>query len=190
MGKNLRRQLLCRDDFHEVDVSCDSAEEVDFVEWCAEAAQLGIIQDFEYQPKPIQLFDAVDYVNSEGKKRQLFKSHVYSPDFKLTFAPQRSLVLCKQLKLPIQAMQQKSFQAFLDVKGTFLRNDGGRAFSINQKWVYQKTGIYVAKVVPKDFFKVCGCPQKCFMTKKTGKPRKMYIRYKGIAECNNRKSQH
>lgn len=38
MGKNLRRQLLCRDDFHGIDVSCDSVEEVDFIEWCAEAA--------------------------------------------------------------------------------------------------------------------------------------------------------
>ena len=48
MGKNKRRQLECYDTFHEKQLSCDSAEEVDFVAWCCEAAKLGIIKDFSY----------------------------------------------------------------------------------------------------------------------------------------------
>ena len=48
MGKNKKRQIECYDSFHEVPLNCDSAEEVDFVEWCSEAAKLNVIQDFIY----------------------------------------------------------------------------------------------------------------------------------------------
>ena len=174
MGKNKRNQISHRDQFHNIDVECDSIEECDFIEWCSEAANLGIIQDYEYQPQPIKLFDSVEYVNFDKKKRVLLRDHIYSPDFCIKFIPKASRILCKAFKLSLQDSQAESFQVYLDIKGTFQRNDGGRAFSINQKWVFQKTGIYIVKVVPKDFFKVCGCPQSCFLTKKTNKPRKAY----------------
>lgn len=191
MGKNKRRQFPYHDDFHNVDVLCDSIEECDFIEWCAEAAQLSVIQDFEYQPESIQLFDAVDYIAFNNKKRSLFREHKYSPDFSIRFIPEAAGVLCKEFKVPYQNIGQDSFQVLLDVKGTFQRGDGGRAFSINQKWVYQKTGIYVVKIVPKDFFASCGCPMKCFFTRKTNKKRKAFDGCKSIAETfklNNEKT--
>lgn len=185
MGKNKRRQFPYHDEFHNVDVLCDSIEECDFFEWCVEAAKLGIIQDFEYQPSSIQLFDAVDYTAFNGKKRSLFREHKYSPDFSITFIPENAQVLCKEFKVPYQDINNKSFQVYLDVKGTFQRGDGGRSFSINQKWVYQKAGIYVVKVIPKDFFFVCGCPTNCFTTRKTNKKRKAFEQCKCISEIFN-----
>lgn len=183
MGKNKRKQIKHRDSFHNVDLNMDSTEECDIIEWCIEAAQLGIIQDFEYQPKSIKLFDSVEYVTFDGKRRTLLRDHIYSPDFSIIFIPETSKTLCKTFKLSLQDMQCKSFQVYLDVKGTFQRNDGGRAFSMNQKWVYQKTGIYIVKIVPKDFFKICGCPQSCFATKKTKKPRKAFEGCKSIEDA-------
>lgn len=183
MGKNKRRQIEHKDEFHNVSVMCDSVEECDYIDWCVEAAWLKLIQDFEYQPTPIMLFEAVDYKACDGKKRSLFREHKYSPDFKVKFDPRSSLTLCKIFKLPINVLQLDTIEVYLDVKGTFQRGDGGRAFSINQKWVYQKTGIYVSKIVPKDFFAVCGCPQVCFLTRKTGKPRKIYSGYKSLTEA-------
>jgi hypothetical protein len=43
--------------------------------WCSEAAQLGIIIDFEYQPKSFILSEPIFYTNTDGKKRSLFRIH-------------------------------------------------------------------------------------------------------------------
>ena len=183
MGKNTRRQIQCKDLFHNVDVNADSVEEVDFLDWLVEAANLGIIKDFEYQPQSIKLSQSIEYVTYDNKKRVLMREHVYSPDFMISFAPDASRMLCKEFKLSLQQSQLDEFQTYLDVKGTFLRNDGGRAFAINQKWVYQKTGIYVIKLVPRDFFKVCGCPKTCFFTRKTNKKRTSFSGFPTIEEA-------
>ena len=47
-GKNRRKQLTARDVVHGVELSVDSVEEVDFVNWACEACQLSILQDFQY----------------------------------------------------------------------------------------------------------------------------------------------
>lgn len=182
MGKNKRQQIKCLDEFHGVELDCDSKEECDFICWCSEAAQFKIIQDYEYQPQSIMLSEQVSYQDFKNRTRMLFREHIYSPDFIIRMAPGHFEALDKQFKIPYDKMNLESFQIYLDIKGTFQRNDGGRAFSINQKWVFQKTGIYVQKLVPKQFFQVCGCPQRCFMTAKTNKPRKPYLGYKSIKE--------
>lgn len=183
MGKNTRRQIMCRDIFHSIDVMCDSTEECDFIEWCSEAASLGIVKDYQYQPPSIPLFDSCQYTTFDNKKRVLLRDHVYSPDFMLDINPRSYQMLCKAFKLSLQQSQMDSFQVYLDVKGTFQRSDGGRSFSINQKWVYQKTGLYIMKIVPKDFFQKFGCPANCFCTKKTRKLRKMYSGFPSIPQA-------
>lgn len=183
MGKNKRKQIVGYDDFHNVNVMFDSVEECDFIAWCSEAAKLKLINDFQYQPESIKLSDSVEYVNVDKKKRVLLREHIYSPDFMLNIRPWVSQKLCKEFKLSLQQFQLESFQVYLDVKGTYQKSDGGRTFSINQKWVHQKTGIYVLKVIPKEFFKACGCPMKCFMTAKTNKPRKMYQGYPSLQDA-------
>ena len=182
MGKNKRKQISCFDEFHNVEVQCDSVEECDFIQWCSEMAQMNLIYDFIYQPESIKLFDKVDYIAYDGKKKFLFREHIYSPDFIIQINPKTSQILCKELKIPYEAMNLESFSVYLDVKGTFQKSDGGRSFSLNQKWVYQKTGIYVMKLIPKDFFQKCGCPSNCFLTQKTKKPRKIYAGMKSIQQ--------
>ena len=182
MGKNKRRQLECYDTFHERQLSCDSVEEVDFLEWCCEAASLGIIKDFIYQPEPIKLFDAVGYVDANGKKKSLLRDHIYSPDFCIIFDPRAFRTLCIQFKVTIAQASLESSRVYLDIKGTFQRNGGDRSFSLNQKWVFQKTGIYISKIVPEKFFEACGCPQACFLSKKLKKPRKIYQGFKTLSE--------
>lgn len=39
------------------------------------------------------------------------------------------------------------------------------------------------KIVPKDFFKKCGCPKRCFFTRKTSKARTAFKGYKTLAEA-------
>ena len=71
----------------------------------------------------------------------------------------------------------------IDTKGTFASNDGGRSFSINQKWVYAKYKVYVHKLVPKVFFEKFGVPENCKLTAKTKKPRKAFEGFKDIKTC-------
>ena len=70
---------------------CDSNEEIDTLNWLNEAIKLGIIIDYVYQPSSLKLFDSVDYTNVDGKKRCLFREHVYSPDFLVKFNPSKFL---------------------------------------------------------------------------------------------------
>lgn len=182
MGKNKRQQFEAFDKVHGRTVMVDSREEMDMLAWLCEAKDLGLILDFEYQPAAIKLFDSVDFVNSQGKKRSLFREHVYTPDFIVKFRPGVSEQLDVQFKVPFDRMRQNEFKAYIDVKGGFMSNGSGRSFSINQKWIYQLTGIYVQKIVPKDFFRKCGCPVESFVTRKTGKSRKMFQGYKSIRQ--------
>lgn len=47
-GKNKRRQFEVFDSVHDVTLSVDSQEEVDFTEWLCEAHGLSVINDFQY----------------------------------------------------------------------------------------------------------------------------------------------
>ncbi len=78
---------------------CDSNEEIDTLNWLNEAASLGIIIDYVYQPPSLKLFEPVDYMNVDGKKRCLFREHVYSPDFSIKFNPSKFPQLAREFKL-------------------------------------------------------------------------------------------
>lgn len=177
MGKNKRRQIAYFDSVHNVNVECDSQEEIDVFNWMIEAVNRGLVIDFAYQPPSYKLSDTVKYIGLDNKERTLFREHIYSPDFKLTFCPAKAMKLAKELKVSINQADANELPVYIDVKGTFARSDGGRSFSINQKWVMQKHGIYIYKLVPKDFFKLFGVPKASTLTAKTKKPRKMFLSY-------------
>lgn len=178
-GKNKRRQLEAYDSLHDAILSVDSAEEVDFVNWLCEAAQLSTIQDFEYQPSAFQLFDAVRYVDVDGKSKSLFQDHKYSPDFVVMFDGIQQYQLAKELKVQ-QCQLSAQCSAWIDVKGSFNRN--ARSFNTDRKWVWDKFKTCICQVVPAEFFKTFGVPEKSRLTAKTKKPRTCY---KGMPDISN-----
>ena len=188
MGKNKRRQFQYFDEFHKKDLLTDSYEECDFLNWCSEAAELGIIIDFEYQPESFVLFEPVFYINPQKKKKSLFRIHAYSADFRIRLNPNTLPVLQDEFKITYDQLQKECIDVFLDVKGTFQRNGMGRSFSINQKWMYEKYGIYIQKLVPQNFFKTCGCPLKSFKSLKSNKMRSIFKGYPTISEIFQSKS--
>lgn len=99
MGKNKRKQIEYFDGFHNCKLMCDSNEEIDTLNWLNEAASLGIVIDYVYQPESLKLFDPVDYVNVDGKRRSLFREHVYSPDFLVKFNPSKFPLLAREFKI-------------------------------------------------------------------------------------------
>ena len=104
----------------------------------------------------------------KGKERTLFQDHVYSPDFLIEVDPGR-IELLEEFKV----LDGNSI--YVDVKGSFNRNQ--RSFSIDQKWVWQKTGKYIYKLEPKKFFRKFGILQEFLFTQKTKKPSKVFQGY-------------
>lgn len=162
-------------------IDVDSLEEVEVFEWLLEAMKLGIVVDFEYQPSSYVLFEGAKYKDSKGKERCLFRDHIYSPDFSITFDVS-NVRLLDEFKLPVIDDNRKTAKIVVDVKGAFMTNGSGRSFSLNQKWVFQKYGIYVYKLVPKEFFRKFGITESLMYTKKIRKPSSKYRGFPKIEE--------
>lgn len=177
MGKNKRRVLEVFDSKHGKNLEVDSQEEVEFIKWLNEATALGMVEDFEYQPKPFVLSKPAHY--TIGKKtKTLFREHVYTADFILYVDMDKNKALADELRIPEAIKSSRSIGAFyIDIKGGFMANGSARSFPINQKWVYDKFHVYVHKLVPKDFFKKFGIPEELQFTEKTKKPSKKYAGY-------------
>lgn len=179
IGKNKRRQLEVEDTVHNVILSVDSEEECDFIHWLNEAKELSVINDFQYQPSPFNLFDQVKYINIDKKEKILFKNHIYSTDFMITFNGNVQRELAKELNVTYNQLSTEC-SVYIDTKGLFNRN--ARSFSIDRKWVWNKFKIFIYELIPAKFFKKFGVPEKCKMTKKTKKPRKIFQGLKGLKE--------
>ena len=163
----------------------DSQEEWCMFNWIKEMKERGLLLDYVYQPEHYDLSPRYEYTpypvktdkNGEFKKKFLMHPHVYTADFILRFDA-RNLKLMEYLaqafKLRLDDVKDNELTLVVDVKGTFMSNDGGRSFSINQKLMMAVHNIYVQKFVPKVAFKKLGVPKRCTTTMKSGKASKVF----------------
>ena len=167
----------------------DSQEEWCMFNWIKEMKERGLLLDYVYQPPHWELTPKFDYepfppvdVKKRGgkverKMKFLMHPHVYTADFTLTFDA-RNLKLMEYLsqvfKLRCDDVKDGKMTLVVDVKGTFMSNDGGRSFSINQKLMMAVHNVYVSKFVPKVAFKKLGVPKRCATTMKSGKASKVF----------------
>lgn len=185
-GKNKRRTVKAFDSVHGQELEMDSNEEADFLKWLCEAFSKGVIKGFAYQPETFILSEPVSYSSAvTGKIKTLLREHAYSPDFYVLADCKKFPELAEAFKKGTETPDFYVKKFWIDVKGAFARNDGGRSFSINQKWLYEARLIYVYKLVPKDFFLKFGLPKECQLTAKTHVASKKYPkdRYKSIDEA-------
>ena len=179
MGKNKRSTVTFFDDIKNKSVEVDSNEEWYFYSWLIECKKLGIVLEYEYQPKEFLLTDKFKYVpafgNPKKKEKHLLADHVYTADFRIVFNKFYGEKLSEYFKIPIEAIDAKGDAVvFVDVKGGFNRFAGDRNFSIHQKMMWDKYKIYVQKIVPEDLFKKLGTPEAAKYTIKTKKPTAKY----------------
>ena len=167
----------------------DSQEEWCMFNWIKEMKERGLLLDYVYQPPHWELTPKFDYepfppvdVKKRGgkverKMKFLMHPHVYTADLTLTFDA-RNLKLMGYLgqgfKLRCDDVKDGKMTLVVDVKGTFMSNDGGRSFSINQKLMMSVHNVYVSKFVPKVAFKKLGVPKRCATTMKSGKASKVF----------------
>ncbi len=131
----------------------DSIEENFFFHWCNEAYENEIILQFEYSQKTFELAGKTFDTNGNF----LMHPHVYTEDF-LVYGI--NSLYAKPLKKFFRQVNDNEYH--VDIKGTFNKYGGDKEFSINRKWVMQKHGIYINKIVPDKLFEKTWVPECVF----------------------------
>lgn len=148
-----------------------SDEEWYFSWWIDELIEAGFIESAIYQPYPYLLSPekTVRVRKPNGVKKgkvsildidyKVFNQHVYTADWDIRWSIGAYGVFVKPIKLLANKDEEAYFvsnfetsPAFsvIDVKGSFngKNNTSAATFPLNQKWVYDKYGVYVQKVIP------------------------------------------
>jgi len=164
----------------------DSKDEVYFSWWLDELQMAGAISTWEYQTPTIELSKKKTYevdtlspkLKKPGtKKYQLFPAHTYTADFFIVWG---SLVSPFHQTLNMRKRLDRHFvsQAKLiagvprcvsrvDIKPSYVkRTDNETLFRVNQKWVFDKTGIYIQAIQFEKLFSMTFTPQRYMITDK------------------------
>lgn len=172
-----------------------SAEEYYFYWWCVEAEQYGIIFDFKYNEEENLTIDLlskveIDCMNKSGKKiipRHLLNDLKYTYDFHVS--SDNSNIFLDIMQCPNESkwklLKSQHGICCIDTKGSFdIHHDSLVKFPLLQKIVWDKTGIYVNKLIPEKFFLTTFAP-KCFFYSPTGE-----LRYKKDKKGNGKKTYY
>ena len=188
MGKNLSREEF-------------KSDEEWYTSWYLdELLDAKYIEDYNYEPHAIELSPPVSWTwekttemktktKVEIKSTTLLQGHEYTYDFSVLWASKAKGVFYQELGELGDPKENPYFvglngASYLETKPSFDAQNMSRLAVINIKWVYQKFGIYVQKVVPIPSVKKSGkmtpatalfpstfTPKKYLFTNKSGKPR-------------------
>jgi len=183
--------------------SFDSAEELYFSWWADELFKAGYIKSYYLHPETYILSEPYKYKYDKHLKTKtktiettLLQPHAYTPDFRITWNPQARgfffLSTSNQIYLknaPIVAQETedgyKNYYSVVEIKAGFSKYNMDRLFSVNQKWMLQKHGIYVQKIVITKLFKKTFTPARYLLTNKSGKARKIKFKVRTLQEFVN-----
>jgi len=188
----------------------DSNEEIYFSWYLDELLKSGFIRKWKLHPITFELSDKKTYAWNEQlktkvkiKEQTLFQPHNYTPDFLIEWTEKaRSLFFnstedranLKNVPFISQKLANEHGDevetTIIDIKPTFDQNNMTRLFSINQKWVYDKLGVYVQKIIPlsskkpkvKGLFEKTFVPTKYLLTDKSKKARKINFKIKQLKQ--------
>jgi len=168
----------------------DSNEELYFSWYLDELRCAGYIKGWKLHPSSFLLSGSVKYIVWKHLKtkikeveRTLLKSHAYTPDFEVRWTNKAYDVFLTalygsnaDLKYPFYNSSPKvkwAAHTFVEIKPVFSRYNMARVFSLNQKWMYAKYGVYVQLIKPVELFKKTFAPERYLVTDKSGKSRKL-----------------
>jgi hypothetical protein len=156
----------------------DSYEEIHFYHWLQEARSAGMISAYSYHPRSFELAPPASvYV----KKQLATKNKIVQKTLlqKVSYTPDFLLVATPMLQRVDHQLFSHNQSYWIDVKGTFGPYNDDAKFSVIRKWVWDKYGIFINKVVPLKFFEKTWVPRRAARTK-TGKQSARYIHCKKI----------
>jgi len=175
----------------------DSPEEAYTSWYLDELVDKGYVIKYKHQPESYTLFAKRTYQYSKQLKTKvkimdstLLQEHVYTPDFEVIWRKYLSnknpfikdienVKLDKIAPLWSAEVWSERSDAFCTVKSVwevkplFDRNNMTRLFTINQKWMYDKYGIYVQKIIPQKLFRDTFTPKKYLLTDRGKQKRKL-----------------
>lgn len=152
----------------------DSGQQISVYCWMQQAYQNNLVESFDYHPDSFIL-----YQGSKFGKKSLLRPHIYTADYAINLNINK---LDKRLKLIFKYTQDFQSPIFIDVKGGFSKFHDASKFSVNQKWVHQKHGIYVYKIQPDILFSQSFVPQYSRYTLKKRQLRQKYANMLTISE--------
>ena len=173
-----------------------SEEERQFADWLDVCKDCKFVSDWKYEAQTITLLEPKHYFEEVSTKtktkiveRSLCQGTTYTPDFMVEFTDRGFEVFSSVFKKSILTKSKDSPKGvlFFDTKGEFDRRQGdGRFFSLIQKLTYEKTGIWVEKIIPKKLFQKTFAPEAVRWMKNRKSPTKTKIgtQTKSIEEFN------
>ena len=149
-----------------------SDEEMYSVWYTNELLSYGILKEAIYQPDSFQLSDPIYNYYIEEKMvrkkpqkvtvvKEIMKAHIYTADWMYEWDTSKDLSKFviryddKLIRGAVGVFQAKMIDgkliSFIDIKGGAISprlNSSAVTFPVNQKWVYNKFGIFVQKIIP------------------------------------------
>ena len=172
----------------------DSPEEL-YVSWYLdELGEAEYLWSYDFQPVSFNLSLDVRYewqqimkTKTKSMSSALLQKHVYTPDFKVHWADKSIGLFIKSIKFVTINKSapfwiNNSGESIWEVKPSFDRNNMTRLFTINQKWVYDKYGIYVQKIIPWKLFAETFTPEKYLLTDSGKQKRKLIFTPRTLEE--------
>lgn len=139
----------------------DSNEELWIAYYLDELKANSLIVDWKYQYKTYSLCDGLKYewcqklkTKTKNKTSSLIQGHEYTPDFFIEWNESARNhffnTLDDKVNLKDSPFIAHSFNllSIIDVKPSFDMQNMTRIFTINQKWMIEKYGLYVQKIIP------------------------------------------
>ena len=175
-----------------------SSQELYTMWWLQELQDNGFISGFSYETASFTLSEKktneiTKHLKTKEKivESHLLNPHIYTPDFVVFWTPKGTSKFVNHIhsgdekKLLISKNIQEPTVTLLEVKAKVDRNNTRREFSLNQKWIYDKLGLYVNLFIPETIFKNTFVPERYFLTDKSMKPRKQKWEFKTLKEFIN-----
>lgn len=171
-------------------IQVESDEEVLTLMWFHELMEEGYIQRVERADTYIlsaglvnnyvQQIQMKSKVKEVTKKQVLLNGHVYTPEFKVVWNRWEYIVsmgrgFAKIDELFIGKLEgdiDDNVTTYMEVKPAWDQNGMERLFKINQKWMWDKYGIFVNLIHPHKLFESTFTPYE-YLTTATGKERKI-----------------
>ena len=177
----------------------NSNEEMYFEWYLNDLIKNNIVTRFLYESNTFTLSIAKKYIYTKKLitkvkpiELSLLDEHVYTPDFLIEWNTSSNGLFYRYIEnegyitkppfFAIKSLKNGKPYTFFEVKGTFDRNNMTRLFKINQKWLYDKYGLYVHQVTIPDLFKYTFTPERYLHTDSSRQLRKINFGIKSFDE--------
>lgn len=175
-----------------------SKEELYFWWYLLELKDKGFISDIRYEPQSFDLCESVRFPWIKKMKTkdkvcdfELLKGMRYTPDFTFVWELKATGIFTANKYQNPRNMPFKMLgkTCWVDVKGTFSRNESYRIFPMYQKMMWKIHGIFVEKIVMPTLYVKTFTPGRFLLTDKTMKPRTINFETQTLNDYVNNRLQ-